>query len=102
MHKKMTSKKLKGLLENTESGYAHDLVSIKEIKEFLGNAVMNGDFESFKFYMRLYSKKVGVEKLASQMKIERPNLYRITSEEGNPTGKHIFNFLKIINSEKNG
>lgn len=65
--------------------------------EFLEQTLATGDTQAFLIALKdVIDAGGGVGKLASQVRITRPSLYKILSEDGNPTLESLRKILKPL------
>lgn len=81
---------------NYEEGLIDDLKNPVEAAAYLNAALEDGSQEMFLMALRDVAKARGIGGLAKQASLNRENLYRILSENGNPQLSNLTTILKIM------
>lgn len=75
---------MKKVCVNYEDSLQQDLVDSVEAAAYLNAALEDGSQEVFLMALRDVAKAHGLTRLARETSLNRENMYRILSEEGNP------------------
>ena len=71
----------------------------EDIKLYLQEAFKDGDPRLVQVCLRNALKAKNMTKLAKDIGVSRPGLYKMLSENGNPEFSNIFKILKALNLE---
>ncbi|MBN1999523.1 putative addiction module antidote protein [candidate division KSB1 bacterium] len=72
------------LTKNYKDDLIKDLKDPNEAAEYLNAALQDGNQEIFLMALRDVAAARGIKKLAKQASLNRENIYRMLSDEGNP------------------
>jgi probable addiction module antidote protein len=75
---------MKGTSVPYETGLAEDLCDPEEVVAYLNAAIEDGSQELFLLALRDVAVARGISSVANQTKLNRENVYRILSAQGNP------------------
>lgn len=84
------------LTVNYEEGLTEDLKNPEEAAAYLNAALEEGSQEIFLMALRDVAKARGISGVAKQASLNRENLYRILSENGNPQLSNLASILKTM------
>ena len=86
-------------LRNNSDALEHDSVARLKDKRYVAKALIeslkDGDTEAFKEILRSYLDVVNKSKFAEKTKISERTLYRMVSEDGNPT---LDNIARVVHA----
>ncbi len=75
---------MKQITAKYEDGLKEALLNPREAAEYLNAALEDGSLEVFLMALRDIAEAKGISKIAKQSHLNRENLYRILSTNGNP------------------
>ena len=81
---------------NYEQGLAEALADSKESAAYLNAALEDGSQEIFLMALRDVANARGITNLAKETSLNRENLYRILSEQGNPQLSSLKSLLDAL------
>lgn len=81
------------LTKNYKVDLIKDLKNPNEAAEYLNAALQNGDQEIFLMALRDVAAAKGMKRLAKQTSLNRENMYRMLSNEGNPNLSSLSSIL---------
>ncbi|MBN1115024.1 MAG: helix-turn-helix domain-containing protein [Oligoflexia bacterium] len=105
MRKKKTLKKHEGSAKSTrglkdfDTGTLIKAMSVNDLCEELTNCLKDKDAEAFKEILWSYLNHHNKNAVAKRMGVSRTTLYRMVSEDGNPTLDNIINLIDSIEKE---
>ncbi|MEW6077480.1 MAG: addiction module antidote protein [Thermodesulfobacteriota bacterium] len=82
--------------EKYENNLKEDLRDPVEAAEYLNAALEDGSLEVFLLALKDVANAKGISEIARQTKLNRENLYRILSTQGNPKLKSLNSVLRSV------
>lgn len=82
--------------EKYENNLKEDLRDPVEAAEYLNAALEDGSLEVFLLALKDVANAKGISEIARQTKLNRENLYRILSTQGNPKLKSLNSVLHSV------
>ena len=82
--------------EKYESNLEKDLLDPVEAAEYLNAALEDGSQEVFLMALKDIANAKGISEIARETKLNRENLYRILSTQGNPKLKSLNSVLHSV------
>jgi len=79
-----------------EQGLKEDLLNPKEAAAYLNAALEEGTQDAFLIALRDVAEARGMTELADKSMLNRENLYRILSDQGNPQLSSLLSILESI------
>ena len=87
---------MKKLTEKYETNLKKDLLDPVEAAEYLNAALEDGTQEVFLMALKDIADANGISEIARKTKLNRENLYRILSAQGNPKLKSLKSVLHSV------
>jgi probable addiction module antidote protein len=87
---------MKKLTEKYENNLKADLLDPVEAAEYLNAALEDGSHEVFLMALKDVANAKGISEIARETKLNRENLYRILSAQGNPKLKSLNSVLHSV------
>jgi probable addiction module antidote protein len=87
---------MKKLTEKYEDNLKKDLLDPIEAAEYLNAALEDGSKEVFLMALKDIADANGISEIARKTKLNRENLYRILSTQGNPKLKSLTSILHSV------
>ncbi|MEA3240681.1 MAG: addiction module antidote protein [Pseudomonadota bacterium] len=87
---------MKKLTEKYENNLKEDLLDPVEAAEYLNAALEDGSHEVFLMALKDVANAKGLSEIARETKLNRENLYRILSTQGNPKLKSLNSVLHSV------
>ena len=87
---------MKKITEKYEDNLQKDLLNPVEAAEYLNAALEEGSQEVFLMALKDIANARGISEIARETKLNRENLYRILSTEGNPKLKSLKSVLHSV------
>jgi probable addiction module antidote protein len=87
---------MKKLTEKYEDNLKKDLLDPVEAAEYLNAALEDGSHEVFLMALKDVANAKGITEIARDTKLNRENLYRILSTQGNPKLKSLSSVLHSV------
>ena len=87
---------MKKITERYEDNLKKDLLDPVEAAEYLNAALEDGSQEVFLMALKDIANAKGISEIARQTKLNRENLYRILSAQGNPKLKSLNSVLQSV------
>ena len=87
---------MKKLTEKYEDNLKKDLLDPIEAAEYLNAALEDGSKEVFLMALKDIADAKGISEIARKTKLNRENLYRILSTQGNPKLKSLNSVLHSV------
>ena len=87
---------MKKLTEKYEDNLKKDLLDPIEAAEYLNAALEDGSKEVFLMALKDIADAKGISEIARKTKLNRENLYRILSKQGNPKLKSLNSVLHSV------
>jgi probable addiction module antidote protein len=87
---------MKKVTEKYENNLKEDLIDPVEAAEYLNAALEDGSLEVFLMALRDVANAKGISEIARKTKLNRENLYRILSTQGNPKLKSLNSVLHSV------
>ena len=87
---------MKILTEKYENNLKKDLLDPVEAAEYLNAALEDGSQEVFLMALKDIANAKGISEIARETKLNRENLYRIFSTQGNPKLKSLNSVLHSV------
>ena len=87
---------MKKLTEKYEDNLKKDLLDPIEAAEYLNAALEDGSKEVFLMALKDIADAKGISEIARKTKLNRENLYRILSTQGNPKLKSLTSILHSV------
>lgn len=87
---------MKKITERYEDNLKKDLLDPVEAAEYLNAALEDGSQEVFLMALKDIANAKGISEIARQTKLNRENLYRILSTQGNPKLKSLNSVLQSV------
>ncbi len=87
---------MKKITENYERNLKEDLLDPFEAVEYLNAALEDGSQEVFLLALKDVACAKGISEIARETKLNRENLYRILSSQGNPKLKSLSSVLHSV------
>lgn len=87
---------MKKLREKYENNLKADLLDPAEAAEYLNAALEDGSHEVFLMALKDVANAKGISEIARETKLNRENLYRILSAQGNPKLKSLNSVLHSV------
>jgi probable addiction module antidote protein len=87
---------MKKITEKYENNLKKDLLDPIEAAEYLNAALEDGSQEVFLMALKDIANAKGISEIARETKLNRENLYRILSTQGNPKLKSLNSVLHSV------
>ena len=87
---------MKKISEKYENNLKKDLLDPVEAAEYLNAALEDGSQEVFLMALKDIANAKGISEIARETKLNRENLYRIFSTQGNPKLKSLNSVLHSV------
>jgi probable addiction module antidote protein len=87
---------MKKATEKYENNLKEDLLDPVEAAEYLNAALEDGSQEVFLIALKDVANAKGISEIARETKLNRENLYRILSTQGNPKLKSLNSVLHSV------
>ena len=87
---------MKKVTEKYENNLKEDLLDPVEAAEYLNAALEDGSQEVFLMALKDVANAKGISEIARETKLNRENLYRILSTQGNPKLKSLNSVLHSV------
>ena len=87
---------MKKITEKYEDNLKEDLIDPSEAAEYLNAALEDGSQEVFLMALKDIANAKGISEIARETKLNRENLYRILSTQGNPKLKSLNSVLHSV------
>jgi probable addiction module antidote protein len=87
---------MKKVTEKYENNLKEDLLNPVEAAEYLNAALEDGSLEVFLMALKDVADAKGISEIARETKLNRENLYRILSTQGNPKLKSLNSVLHSV------
>ena len=87
---------MKKITEKYENNLKEDLLDPGEAAEYLNAALEDGSQEVFLMALKDIANAKGISEIARETKLNRENLYRILSTQGNPKLKSLNSVLHSV------
>ena len=87
---------MKKVTEKYENNLKEDLLDPIEAAEYLNAALEDGSQEVFLMALKDVANAKGISEIARETKLNRENLYRILSTQGNPKLKSLNSVLHSV------
>ena len=87
---------MKKVTEKYENNLKEDLLDPVEAAEYLNAALEDGSQEVFLMALKDIANAKGISEIARETKLNRENLYRILSTQGNPKLKSLNSVLHSV------
>jgi len=87
---------MKKVTEKYENNLKEDLLDPGEAAEYLNAAMEDGSQEVFLMALKDVANAKGISQIARETKLNRENLYRILSTQGNPKLKSLNSVLHSV------
>jgi probable addiction module antidote protein len=87
---------MKKLTEKYENNLKADFLDPVEAAEYLNAALEDGSHEVFLMALKDVANAKGISEIARETKLNRENLYRILSAQGNPKLKSLNSVLHSV------
>ena len=87
---------MKKITEKYENNLKEDLIDPVEAAEYLNAALEDGSQEVFLMALKDIANAKGISEIARETKLNRENLYRILSTQGNPKLKSLNSVLHSV------
>jgi probable addiction module antidote protein len=87
---------MKKVTEKYENNLKEDLLDPVEAAEYLNAALEDGSLEVFLMALKDVANAKGISEIARETKLNRENLYRILSTQGNPKLKSLNSVLHSV------
>jgi probable addiction module antidote protein len=87
---------MKKVTEKYENNLKEDLLDPIEAAEYLNAALEDGSHEVFLMALKDVANAKGISEIARETKLNRENLYRILSKQGNPKLKSLSSVLHSV------
>ena len=87
---------MKKITEKYENNLKEDLLDPVEAAEYLNAALEDGSQEAFLMALKDVANAKGISEIARETKLNRENLYRILSTQGNPKLKSLNSVLHSV------
>jgi probable addiction module antidote protein len=87
---------MKKISEKYENNLKKDLLDPVEASEYLNAALEDGSQEVFLMALKDIANAKGISEIARETKLNRENLYRILSTQGNPKLKSLNSVLHSV------
>ena len=87
---------MKKVTEKYENNLKEDLLDPIEAAEYLNAALEDGSQEVFLMALKDVANAKGISEIARETKLNRENLYRILSIQGNPKLKSLSSVLHSV------
>lgn len=87
---------MKKITEKYEKNLRKDLLDPVEAAEYLNAALEDGSQEVFLMALKDIANAKGISEIARETKLNRENLYRILSTQGNPKLKSLSSVLHSV------
>ena len=87
---------MKKITEEYENNLKKDLLDPIEAAEYLNAALEDGSQEVFLMALKDIANAKGISEIARETKLNRENLYRILSTQGNPKLKSLNSVLHSV------
>jgi probable addiction module antidote protein len=87
---------MKKVTEKYENNLKEDLLDPGEAAEYLNAALEDGSQEVFLMALKDVANAKGISEIARETKLNRENLYRILSTQGNPKLKSLNSVLHSV------
>ena len=87
---------MKKVTEKYENNLKEDLLDPGEAAEYLNAAMEDGSQEVFLMALKDVANAKGISEIARETKLNRENLYRILSTQGNPKLKSLNSVLHSV------
>jgi len=87
---------MKKITEKYENNLKKDLLDPVEAAEYLNAALEDGSHEVFLMALKDIANAKGISEIARETKLNRENLYRILSTQGNPKLKSLNSVLHSV------
>lgn len=87
---------MKKVTEKYENNLKEDLLDPVEAAEYLNAALEDGSHEVFLMALKDVANAKGLSEIARETKLNRENLYRILSTQGNPKLKSLNSVLHSV------
>lgn len=87
---------MKKVTEKYENNLKEDLLEPVEAAEYLNAALADGSQEVFLMALKDVANAKGISEIARETKLNRENLYRILSTQGNPKLKSLNSVLHSV------
>ena len=87
---------MKKVTEKYENNLKEDLLDPVEAAEYLNAALEDGSQEVFLMALKDVANAKGISEIARETKLNRENLYRILSIQGNPKLKSLNSVLNSV------
>ncbi len=87
---------MKKITEKYENNLKKDLLDPFEAAEYLNAALEDGSQEVFLMALKDIANAKGISEIARETKLNRENLYRILSTQGNPKLKSLNSVLQSV------
>ena len=87
---------MKKVTEKYENNLKEDLLDPGEAAEYLNAALEDGSQEVFLMALKDIANAKGISEIARETKLNRENLYRILSTQGNPKLKSLNSVLHSV------
>ncbi len=87
---------MKKVTEKYENNLKEDLLDPVEAAEYLNAALEDGSLEVFLMALKDIANTKGISEIARKTKLNRENLYRILSTQGNPKLKSLNSVLHSV------
>lgn len=87
---------MKKITEKYENNLKADLLDPVEAAEYLNAALEDGSHEVFLMALKDVANAKGISEIARETKLNRENLYRILSAQGNPKLKSLNSVLHSV------
>ena len=87
---------MKRVTEKYENNLKADLLDPVEAAEYLNAALEDGSQEVFLMALKDVANAKGISEIARETKLNRENLYRILSTQGNPKLKSLNSVLHSV------
>jgi probable addiction module antidote protein len=87
---------MKKITEKYENNLKADLLDPIEAAEYLNAALEDGSQEVFLMALKDVANAKGISEIARETKLNRENLYRILSTQGNPKLKSLNSVLHSV------
>lgn len=87
---------MKNITEKYETNLKKDLLDPAEAAEYINAALEDGSQEVFLMALKDVADAKGISEIARETKLNRENLYRILSTQGNPNLKSLNSVLHSV------
>jgi len=87
---------MKKVTEKYENNLKEDLLDPVEAAEYLNAALEDGSLKVFLMALKDVANAKGISEIARETKLNRENLYRILSTQGNPKLKSLNSVLHSV------